>query len=73
MDIGYVRKCVDSDFVDALIAVLLGDDFNYAYRIYNVDDWYIFHVAIPGVGGDWALVIKITDGELEECWYLEAD
>ena len=72
MDVGYVRKCVDSDFIDTLIALLLNDDIHYSSRIYNVDDdWFIIHVWYPGSGGDWALAIKVVDGDLDECWYFE--
>jgi len=73
MEVRKMRKCVDGDFIDALIAVLLGDDVHYSYKVYNVNDWHILHVWIPGVGGDWALAVRFGEDGLEECWRLEAE
>ena len=63
-----VRKCVDSDFITAILAIT-GD---YDYKVYKLaGGWRILHAWVPGYGADWVVILKAEENEIEECWVIE--
>ena len=70
-----VRKCVDRDFVDLFIEILLDDPDYYQHRIYQLaDGWFIYHVW-NAAGYDRAVIAKLDleSEELEECLVIEEE